>query len=64
MLEITSAGALEPTLVKGDFGAFVSDLNIAAASGKQFVIALEERDGITLIRGQSSKPSAATAKAV
>lgn len=44
-LEITSRETLDPTLVSGDFPGFINDLNIAAAAGKQFVIATEIRDG-------------------
>lgn len=44
-LEVTSRETLEPTLVAGKFEDFVTDLNIAAASGKVFVIATELRNG-------------------
>lgn len=42
-LEITSRNTLDPTVVAGEFASFVDSLNIAAASGKQFVIAAEVR---------------------
>jgi hypothetical protein len=44
MLEITSRDTLDETLIEGDFHSFINDLNIAAASGKQFVIAAEVRE--------------------
>lgn len=44
MVEITSRGVLDPTQITEDFSQFVDNLNIAAASGKQFVIATENRD--------------------
>lgn len=44
MIEITSRGVLDPTKVRESFGEFVNNLNIAAAAGKQFVIATEVRD--------------------
>lgn len=47
MLEITSRGTLDSTFVEGDFADFIGDLNIAAAQGKKFVVATEQRDGET-----------------
>lgn len=47
MLEITSKGTLDATIVEGDFQTFINDLNLAAAQGKQFVVATEQRDGET-----------------
>lgn len=44
-LEVTSRETLEPTIVASDFAQFVNDLNLAAAAGKQYVIATEVRDG-------------------
>lgn len=47
-LEITSRETLDTTTVEGDFASFINDLNVAAASGKQFVVATEIRpDGQT-----------------
>jgi hypothetical protein len=43
MIEVTSRGVLETTRLQGSFDEFVSNLNIAAASGKQFVLATEAR---------------------
>ncbi len=43
MIEVTSRGVLETTRLAGSFDEFVSNLNIAAASGKQFVLATEVR---------------------
>ncbi len=41
--EITHKNTFEPTIIEGDFMAFINDLNIAAANGKQFVVANEAR---------------------
>lgn len=46
--EISVKSAMEATRIVGDFAQFVNDLNIAAASGKQFIICTEEHaDGTT-----------------
>jgi hypothetical protein len=44
MLEVSLRDTLDATIVEGEFDAFISNLNIAAASGKQFVVAVEVRD--------------------
>lgn len=41
MIEVTSRGVLDTTTLAGSFPDFVNSLNIAAASGKQFVLARE-----------------------
>lgn len=45
LIEITSTGTLDPTIVEADMAALVYDLNIAAASGKQFIIMQEHGAG-------------------
>jgi hypothetical protein len=48
MVEIFLKSTLDTTYLVGDFVGFIHDLNIAAASGKQYVIATEQRaDGST-----------------
>jgi hypothetical protein len=47
MLEITSRDTLDTTVVTGEFVEFIQDLNLAAAQGKQFVVATEVRDSET-----------------
>jgi hypothetical protein len=42
-IEISVKSSMDPTVIAGDFAQFINDLNIAAASGKQFVIAHEQR---------------------
>lgn len=39
--EISVMHAMDPTIIEGNFSQFINDLNIAAASGKQFVICTE-----------------------
>ncbi len=47
-VEITHANTIEPTYIAGDFGAFVNEMQLAAAAGKRFVILTERRpDGST-----------------
>lgn len=46
-VEVSLKSTLDPSYVVGDFTTFISDLNVAAASGKQYVIATEQRDGDT-----------------
>lgn len=40
-VEITVRDVVDPVQIEGDFAGFIADLNIAAASGKQFVICKE-----------------------
>lgn len=40
-LEITLRQTMEPSVVEGDLVSFINDLNIAAAAGKQYIIATE-----------------------
>ena len=44
-VELTLSGALDTVLIDGNFAAYVNDLNIAAASGKQYLIATEFKGG-------------------
>jgi hypothetical protein len=44
-IQLTVDNMLEDTMVVGDFGAFVKDLNLAAASGHKFVVLTEIRNG-------------------
>lgn len=48
-LEITSRDTLDPTLVEGEFLDLVNNLNIAAATGKQFLLVDEKGSGNTAI---------------
>lgn len=43
MLEVTSRATLDPTIVEGDIEKILSDLNVAAAAGKHFVLMTEVR---------------------
>lgn len=38
-IAVTMRGMLEPILIKEDFQTAVTDMNIAAASGKEFLLA-------------------------
>lgn len=42
ILEIMVRDALEPVLIESDFISFITDLNMAAAKGHQYVIAQEK----------------------
>lgn len=44
MIDVTSRGVLDTTRLAGSFDEFIANLNIAAASGKRFVIATEAVD--------------------
>jgi hypothetical protein len=44
-LTIRVRDSFEPIMVEADFVAFINDLNIAAATGKQYVIATEANTG-------------------
>lgn len=44
MIDVTSRGILDTTRLAGSFDEFIANLNIAAASGKQFVIATEANE--------------------
>lgn len=43
-VEVTSQNTLDPTICEGNFLSLINDLNLAAATGKQFVI-LQELNG-------------------
>ncbi len=47
-VEVSLKSTLDATIVNGPFIAFIGELNLAAAQGKQYVIAMERRpDGST-----------------
>lgn len=47
MIAITMRGALEPIIVRDEFDKAVYDMNLAAASGREFVLTTQE-DGRNL----------------
>lgn len=55
-LELTIHGQIQPLYLEGDYATFINDLNLAAAQGKQYVLATEARpDGVTAPVGIETK---------